>query len=64
MVLLLALIPAFSPEEKEHTFGFIRLFYAQLPTQPWVYPEALGTFLVALRKELLEGEVVPIIGPG
>ena len=50
MVLLLALIPAFSPEEKENPFGIIRLFYARPPIQPRVYPEALGTF------HLLQGE--------
>jgi hypothetical protein len=37
-------------------FGMIKLFYAQPPIQPWVYPETLGVFLVALRQELLGGE--------
>jgi hypothetical protein len=51
VVLLLALIPAFSPEEKENPFGIIRLFYARPPIQPRVYPEALGTFHLLLGGE-------------
>jgi len=42
--------PNLLPLGEGESFGIIRLFYAHPPIQPWVYPEALGTF------HLLQGE--------
>jgi hypothetical protein len=36
--------PGLLPVGEGESFGINSLFYARPPIQPWVYPEALGTF--------------------
>jgi hypothetical protein len=43
--------PSLLPQGEGESFGIIRLFYAHPPIQPWVYPEALGTFHLLLGGE-------------